>query len=944
MNVKPLLFGLCFVLFNFSWGQIKIGDNPQNLHPASVLELESLDRALVIPRVTEIQMQAIQPLHGALVYNTDSQCVHYYNGTAWTSLCSTVDANTTNVSLTMENNRLILTDSDDNTVDIGLVDINPGFTSDRSLVIEHDTANNSYDLKVGIIGSEHIIDGSLSSVDIGNGSITSEKINDLNITNEKLSQGAVTNEKIANTTITPIKMDPQGLPESVLMTNTNGTSVEWVARDVLISVETDGTTITGNGSVTNPIQLATSVSGQIANNSTNITNNTSAINTHITDDGDISASNETNTQFAVNGGNLEITDSQGTLGVALSDIGSDDQQIETFGFDAASNTLSLAVENDNQPVQTVDLSNFTGDGSITSTDLNVTGGANATLENVTLSIANDVITATKLNPDVAGTGLSQNIGNGSLEIAIDGVGLNNLANGNTNGQVMQWDGTDWVLVDDSTLDITETDGTIGNEVTNATAGGALTRNGMGTNADPYTLDISTDGVDRTRINANVAGTGLTQNANGSIEIDLDGVALTNIVNGTAVGQIMQWNGTDWVLVDDSTLDITETDGTIGNEVTNATAGGALTRNGMGTNADPYTLDISTDGVDRTRINANVAGTGLTQNADGSLEIDLDGVALTNIANGTAVGQIMQWNGTDWVLVDDSTLDITETDGTIGNEVTNATAGGALTRNGMGTNADPYTLDISTDGVDRTRINANVAGTGLTQNADGSIEIDLDGVALTNIANGTAVGQIMQWNGTDWVLVDDSTLDITETDGTIGNEVTNATAGGALTRNGMGTNVDPYTLDINTDGVDRTRINADVAGNGLIQNATTGALELDESLGTKNINSTGTLQIGATTINSSFTLPIRPVNSDIVVGNNDYTLILNPGVSQVTLPPANASIGRVINLKNLTGGNVNVIHPSTLNIFISSSGANITLIQINSTVTLQSDGTNWQQIN
>ena len=67
------------------------------------------------------------------------------------------------------------------------------------------------------------------------------------------------------------------------------------------------------------------------------------------DDADADASNEVNTAFAVNGANLELTDSDGTLSVALADLGSDDQDISTTG--AAGNitiedgsTLNLNVD------------------------------------------------------------------------------------------------------------------------------------------------------------------------------------------------------------------------------------------------------------------------------------------------------------------------------------------------------------------------------------------------------------------------------------------------------------------------------------------------------------------------------------------------------------------------------------------------------------------------
>ncbi|MEX0275738.1 MAG: hypothetical protein AB3N16_15305 [Flavobacteriaceae bacterium] len=68
--------------------QVKIGDNPQTLHQASVLELESTDKVLVINRLTDAQMNAVTPLQGALAYNTDQACIFYYNGTRWINLCS----------------------------------------------------------------------------------------------------------------------------------------------------------------------------------------------------------------------------------------------------------------------------------------------------------------------------------------------------------------------------------------------------------------------------------------------------------------------------------------------------------------------------------------------------------------------------------------------------------------------------------------------------------------------------------------------------------------------------------------------------------------------------------------------------------------------------------------------------------------------------------------
>lgn len=80
-----LFFGI--TLLNSLYAQVKIGNNPQKIHKNSILELESTDKVLVISRLSNAQMTAITPERGALVYNTDEQCVFMHNGINWRSLC-----------------------------------------------------------------------------------------------------------------------------------------------------------------------------------------------------------------------------------------------------------------------------------------------------------------------------------------------------------------------------------------------------------------------------------------------------------------------------------------------------------------------------------------------------------------------------------------------------------------------------------------------------------------------------------------------------------------------------------------------------------------------------------------------------------------------------------------------------------------------------------------
>ncbi|MFS4494794.1 hypothetical protein [Maribacter sp. 2308TA10-17] len=69
-------------------GQVKVGDNINSIDGSSILELESRSKALVITRLTDAEMNAITPLNGALVYNTDLKCIFVFEGAVWKSLCN----------------------------------------------------------------------------------------------------------------------------------------------------------------------------------------------------------------------------------------------------------------------------------------------------------------------------------------------------------------------------------------------------------------------------------------------------------------------------------------------------------------------------------------------------------------------------------------------------------------------------------------------------------------------------------------------------------------------------------------------------------------------------------------------------------------------------------------------------------------------------------------
>ena len=70
-------FSVLFV-FGYLNAQVKIGDNPKQIHPSALLELESIDRGFLLPRLTtaqrDIAFKASIP-EGLLIFNTDNQCI-----------------------------------------------------------------------------------------------------------------------------------------------------------------------------------------------------------------------------------------------------------------------------------------------------------------------------------------------------------------------------------------------------------------------------------------------------------------------------------------------------------------------------------------------------------------------------------------------------------------------------------------------------------------------------------------------------------------------------------------------------------------------------------------------------------------------------------------------------------------------------------------------------
>ncbi|GGB76840.1 hypothetical protein GCM10007424_16090 [Flavobacterium suaedae] len=79
---------ILLVLVGYSaFAQVKIGDNPTTVGESSLLELESTNKALVLPRVTSTDA-ITTPVEGMILYDLSSGCVKVYENGAWSNCLS----------------------------------------------------------------------------------------------------------------------------------------------------------------------------------------------------------------------------------------------------------------------------------------------------------------------------------------------------------------------------------------------------------------------------------------------------------------------------------------------------------------------------------------------------------------------------------------------------------------------------------------------------------------------------------------------------------------------------------------------------------------------------------------------------------------------------------------------------------------------------------------
>ncbi len=402
------LIGAVLFLTGGLRSQVKIGDNPQLLSPLSLLELESTDRVFVLNRMTTQQMNTLQPLRGAVVYNINESCLFAFDGFSWQSLCEdnrlTVEDNgdgtltltdtdggsysvstspVTNATMEYIGSELILTDSRGETVS-ATIDLNTlldltanAIVNDRpTMVITPD--GGTLNLEVLEITGEQIADNTINGfTDIQFASITSENLAANSVDRSEIATDAVGDAEIDYTVVTLSDFTNDtgfitgasvvsSAPNNALIFNPAPNPGAFYDDSELLSrisdVEVDLTTLIPDVeanmqdigdhldadmdlSETNEIQTL-----GLDGNQLSLSSGGGSVNI------DPDPLNEVNLGFAVEGPELVLRDAGGEFSVSLDQLGSDDQNITLFQYTPATQELEIGIENGTG--QTVNLSSL----------------------------------------------------------------------------------------------------------------------------------------------------------------------------------------------------------------------------------------------------------------------------------------------------------------------------------------------------------------------------------------------------------------------------------------------------------------------------------------------------------------------------------------------------------------------------------------------------------
>ncbi|WP_116770001.1 hypothetical protein [Maribacter litoralis] len=915
MSTK-IKFFLFFSLISFCVSaQVKIGQNPNTIHSASIVELESTNKAFVLTRLSTAQMQAITPLNGAVVYNTDTQCVHYFNGSIWTNLC---DGN--------------------NTSDFSFAD-----NGDGTITLDDGNGNT-----VTFNGAAQTIS---TLNDNGDGTYTYTNENGI----ETIISIAVTDNQNLQTDNTPGNI-------SIDNGNTIAINVDDADADAQNEIQTldytSGVLTLSNDPNATMVDLS-AFDQNAADDFSGSFNDLSDLPANL----DIDATDDYNTGISFDGTNLTVSDAGGDVSTDISGLAYDDTAIradvDQNELDADNAIAAVDTKIDNHILADEDTSatNELSDISITGTTVNLTnpaaGATGVDLGNtfatdteladaITASEALDLDKDANNETNTAFTSSTNTMtitdSNGALDAPIVNTNELDITAGEITSTI------NGVASTPITLPVADGSETVLNDGTNTTIAGA------GTAASPYTIAVP-DNLDNSVTNeTNTAFTSATNtmtitDSNGALdapivnsnELDITAGEITSTINGVASTPI--------------TLPVADGSETL------VTAGSDISVSGTGVTGDPYVVANTFTEIDDSVTNEiNTAFTSATNtmtitDSNGALdativnsnELDITAGEITSTINGVASTPI--------------TLPVADGSETL------VTAGTDISVSGTGVTGDPYVVANTFTEIDDSVTNetntafASATNTLTITDSNGALtapivnsnELDITAGEITSTINGVASTPIALpvADGSETLVTAGTDISVsgtgvsgdpyvvantfTEIDDSVTNEINTAFASATNTLTITDSNGALDATIVNTNELDITAGEITSTINGVA--STPIALPVADGSETVLNDGTNTTIAGAGTAASPYTIAV-PDNLDNSVTNETNTAFTS-ATNTLTITDSNGALDATIvnsNELDITAGEIT----STINGVTSTP---IALPVADGSETVLNDGTN-----
>ncbi len=443
--VMKITFPLAVLLLTIgmSYGQVKVGDNINSIDSNSILELESNSKVLVVTRITNAQMNAITPINGALAYNTDEDCLYQYRNNTWTSLCVDITGGQTITTIT-DNNDGTFTYTNEAGIDLNIekakLDDNGNGTytfsnSTTTLLIDTAADSNSYNNSISGITASNVQDA-IDFIKMETDNAIAALQNDINTNTTNFTNLLDDKEDTANKSTDGTLAD-----NSDVDFPTEQAVKTYVDAQVGAVNQDDDITAATLDAATNILTIeegtATSIDVNLSSleESADITANTTLINNEVT------RATLAETANADDITDLQ-TDKEDTANKSTDITLSDPTNVE-FPTELAVKTY---VDTQVDAVNTLaDGAIYLGDGTNTAQEVIISGDASIDNTGI-ITISDDAVNATNLNPDVAGTGLTQNATTGALEV--DALEVTDVIAGNRIATITETNGTS-VEIDES---------------------------------------------------------------------------------------------------------------------------------------------------------------------------------------------------------------------------------------------------------------------------------------------------------------------------------------------------------------------------------------------------------------------------------------------------------------------------------------------------------------